>query len=145
MSFSISQLVNKFGLSNVSEKVRTKYNDRKFDEKIIVIHAVEPGEKLLQLRVSDGKGAAETRSFSISVSEVPGPTGTPDTLPTVSPVPTSVPTLGPFSVTITTETIGATIKYTTNDSAPSETSGQVYTGPISINTTSNSAGISRNR
>ncbi len=42
MSFSISQLVNKFGINNVSEKVKKKYEDRKFDEKISVIHAVEP-------------------------------------------------------------------------------------------------------
>jgi len=41
----------------------------------------------------------------------------------------------PFSVTIATETEGATIKYTTNDTAPSETVGQEYTGPILINTT----------
>lgn len=42
MNFSVSQLVNKFGISNVSEKIAKKYNDRKFDEKINVIHAVEP-------------------------------------------------------------------------------------------------------
>jgi len=41
----------------------------------------------------------------------------------------------PFSVTITTETEGATIKYTTNRSAPSETVGQEYTGPVPIDTT----------
>ncbi|MCK4294627.1 MAG: lamin tail domain-containing protein, partial [Planctomycetes bacterium] len=42
-----------------------------------------------------------------------------------------------FSVTIATETKGATIKYTTNDSAPSEseTVGQEYTGPVPVNTT----------
>jgi len=41
----------------------------------------------------------------------------------------------PFSVTIATETKGATIKYTTDDTVPSETTGQEYTGPIPINTT----------
>jgi len=41
----------------------------------------------------------------------------------------------PFSVTIATETEGATIKYTTNGSKPSETVGQKYTGPVPINTT----------
>ncbi|MBN2137981.1 MAG: lamin tail domain-containing protein, partial [Sedimentisphaerales bacterium] len=41
----------------------------------------------------------------------------------------------PFSVTITTETDGATIRYTTDGSIPSETNGNNYAGPISINTT----------
>ena len=40
-----------------------------------------------------------------------------------------------FSVTIATETKDATIKYTTDGSAPSETVGQEYTGPVPINTT----------
>jgi len=41
----------------------------------------------------------------------------------------------PFSVTITTETQGATIHYTTEGNAPSEVEGYEYTGPIPINTT----------
>ncbi len=41
----------------------------------------------------------------------------------------------PFSVTITTKTAGATIRYTTDGSTPDETTGQVYTGPIQISTT----------
>ena len=42
MEFSVAQLVDKFGIDNVSKKVREKYNSEKFDEKINVIHAVEP-------------------------------------------------------------------------------------------------------
>ena len=42
MNFSIAQLVAKFGIDNVSEKVRKKYEDKKYDEKVYVIHAVEP-------------------------------------------------------------------------------------------------------
>jgi len=38
----------------------------------------------------------------------------------------------PFAVTITCGTSGATIRYTTDGTAPSETSGTVYTGPIPI-------------
>jgi len=38
-------------------------------------------------------------------------------------------------VIITTETAGATIRYTTDGSTPDETHGQVYTGPIHISTT----------
>ena len=41
----------------------------------------------------------------------------------------------PFAVTITTETEGAAIYYTTDGSTPTETHGQLYTGPISISTT----------
>jgi hypothetical protein len=41
----------------------------------------------------------------------------------------------PFSVTITTETQGAIIHYTTDGNAPSEVEGYEYTGPIPINTT----------
>jgi hypothetical protein len=42
----------------------------------------------------------------------------------------------PFSLTISTETVGATIRYTTDGSAPSATTGTVYSGPITIDKTS---------
>ena len=38
----------------------------------------------------------------------------------------------PFDVAITTETEGATIRYTTDGSAPTEENGMTYTGPIDI-------------
>ena len=38
----------------------------------------------------------------------------------------------PFDVAITTETEGAEIRYTTDGTAPSPTSGQIYTAPINI-------------
>ncbi len=41
----------------------------------------------------------------------------------------------PISVSITTATPGATIRYTTDGSAPTETSGTIYSGPISISQT----------
>ncbi len=41
----------------------------------------------------------------------------------------------PFTVAITTATDGAEIRYTTNGSAPSATSGILYTGPIQISRT----------
>jgi len=40
-----------------------------------------------------------------------------------------------FDVAITTETAGATVRYTTDGSTPTETYGQIYTGPIQISTT----------
>jgi len=41
----------------------------------------------------------------------------------------------PFQVEITTETVGATIRYALNGTEPTETTGTVYTGPIAINST----------
>ena len=41
----------------------------------------------------------------------------------------------PFPVTITTETADAVIRYTTDGSTPTATHGTVYTGPITISTT----------
>ncbi|MEP0843378.1 MAG: lamin tail domain-containing protein [Phycisphaerae bacterium] len=41
----------------------------------------------------------------------------------------------PFQVTITTQTPGATIRYTTDGSAVTETNGAVYTDPITVGTT----------
>lgn len=40
-----------------------------------------------------------------------------------------------FNLTITCDTSGATIRYTTNGIAPTETTGMVYTGPIPISRT----------
>lgn len=39
----------------------------------------------------------------------------------------------PFEVALATDTPGATIRYTTDSSAPSEANGTVYSGPIAIN------------
>ena len=41
----------------------------------------------------------------------------------------------PFAVAITSDTEGATIRYTTDGSAPTETTGTVYTGPLWITET----------
>ena len=42
---------------------------------------------------------------------------------------------GPFALTLTCETSGVTIRYTTDGTAPTATSGRVYAGPISVFTT----------
>ena len=41
----------------------------------------------------------------------------------------------PFDVAITTDTIGASIRYTTDDSVPTATVGTLYAGPVHISTT----------
>ena len=43
----------------------------------------------------------------------------------------------PFNVAITSNTAGASFRYTTDGSPPSEIAGTFYTGPISISTTTN--------
>jgi len=60
-------------------------------------------------------------------------------LPVEVAAPTFSPAPGTYaaaqSVTISTTTSGATIRYTTDGSAPSGTVGTVYSGPISVNAT----------
>ena len=41
----------------------------------------------------------------------------------------------PFQLTITTDTPGATVRYTTDGTAPTATSGNLYTGPITVGST----------
>ena len=43
----------------------------------------------------------------------------------------------PFSLTLRTDTAGASIRYTTDGAAPTATSGTLYTGPINVSTTRN--------
>jgi hypothetical protein len=78
-------------------------------------------------------------SFYFFNTPTPGAAnGTPSSLGRVEDTVFSV-TRGffevPFSVTITTATAGATIRYTRDGSLPTATTGLVYAGPIAINTT----------
>lgn len=47
---------------------------------------------------------------------------------------------GPIEVKLESKTPGATIRYTKNGSDPSETNGEVYTGPIAVNVINNKTG-----
>ena len=51
-------------------------------------------------------------------------------MPTFSPAPGAY--ISSQTVSISTTTSGATIRYTTNGTTPSETAGAVYTGPITL-------------
>jgi hypothetical protein len=52
--------------------------------------------------------------------------------PTFSPAPGYYATV-PSAITISTATSGATIRYTTDGSTPTSTTGTVYSGPVAIN------------
>jgi uncharacterized repeat protein (TIGR03803 family) len=60
-------------------------------------------------------------------------------IPSVAAAPTFSPAAGTYattqSVTITSATSGATINYTTDGSAPTESNGTVYSGPVSVSAT----------
>lgn len=71
---------------------------------------------------------AQTATVNLTVSAA-----TPAATPTFSPAGGTYTTAQ--SVTISTTTSGATIRYTTNGSTPSETNGTVYSGPVSISST----------
>ena len=40
--YSVSQCVAEYGLENVSQKVRDAYHAKKFDDKVKIVHAIEP-------------------------------------------------------------------------------------------------------
>ncbi len=92
------------------------------------------GSHALRLTVT-GKNAAST-NFSLSADRIAlitqsgGGSAAP---PSFSPGGGSFTV--PQSVTISTSTSGASIRYTTNGSTPTSTSGTVYTGPITVSST----------
>ncbi|HTQ29789.1 MAG TPA: chitobiase/beta-hexosaminidase C-terminal domain-containing protein, partial [Opitutaceae bacterium] len=78
-------------------------------------------------RIADTEAEAEPASWN----ETSGPTPVAD--------PTFSPAAGTYAsaqtVTISTATAGASIRYTTDGSTPSETVGTLYSGPVSIGST----------
>ncbi|GGA61489.1 hypothetical protein GCM10011507_11240 [Edaphobacter acidisoli] len=71
---------------------------------------------------------SQTATVNLTVSAEPAAAA-----PTFSPSGGTYTTAQ--SVTISTTTSGATIRYTTNGTAPSETNGTIYTGPVAISST----------
>jgi unsaturated rhamnogalacturonyl hydrolase len=67
------------------------------------------------------------------VAKLASASGTPVATPTFNPSGGSFSS--PQNVTISTTTGGASIRYTTDGSTPSETAGTIYSGPVSISST----------
>jgi hypothetical protein len=80
---------------------------------------------------SGGAGSVTVCNFSTGGSQVAAPV--------FSPAPGTYP--GTQNVSITSATNGASIRYTTDTSAPSETAGTLYSGPVNISTTTTLKGI----
>jgi hypothetical protein len=79
-----------------------------------------------------GKDAAATKFYITADKFIFTPVAENPTAPTFSP-PGGLYT-SPQSVSISSSS-GANIRYTTDGSTPSETNGPIYSGPVSINTT----------
>ena len=92
----------------------------------VALQGVNPGA-VLTATATDSLG--NTSEFATNVL-------VPDTTPPDPPVPSPAggTYTGSQSVTLTAEA-GATIRYTTDGSTPSVTSGTIYSGPISISST----------
>ncbi|HEV8072911.1 MAG TPA: chitobiase/beta-hexosaminidase C-terminal domain-containing protein, partial [Opitutaceae bacterium] len=67
------------------------------------------------------------------VAKLASASGTPVAAPTFNPSGGNFSS--PQTVTISTTTSGASIRYTTDGSTPSETAGTIYSGPVSIGST----------
>jgi PKD repeat protein len=84
--------------------------------------------------------AAGNYSVTLTVTDDSALTGTARHSVTVLPPPAATPTFSPApgtyssiqAVTIGSTSSGATIRYTTDGSTPSETAGTVYSGPVQI-------------
>ncbi len=92
------------------------------------------------LTIWDREDGIELDKIVVSNSSTP-PTGTgpAESAQSQAAAPVFSPDGGSYAgtqtVTITTATAGATIRYTTDGSAPSETSGTIYTTPLTIDAT----------
>jgi RHS repeat-associated protein len=84
-----------------------------------------------------GKTKTFTRDAFGNLTQVQEPN--PGSGPQATGTPVFSPAPGTYSasqtITITTTTTGASIRYTTNGSTPSETAGTLYSGPVSIPST----------
>jgi hypothetical protein len=89
-------------------------------------------------------GVTSLDTWNVDVAATPGGSVTVDHLSVVNTSQVATPTFSPGSgtyssaqsVTISTSTSGATIRYTTDGSTPTSTTGTVYSGPVTISSSS---------
>lgn len=85
-------------------------------------------------------GVETTDDVRFFLDPTPTAANTSGIIDFVSPLEFSVPRGfkdAPFQLSLTTQTPGATIRYTLDGTPPSTTHGTVYTGPLTIDSTSN--------
>ena len=92
---------------------------------IYTVTAAASGYATASGSVSVSADATSTLNLSLAVLQIPAPTFTPLEGVYASPV----------TVTIGSTTPGASIRYTTDGSAPTASTGTLYSGPIAVNVT----------
>jgi parallel beta-helix repeat protein len=84
-------------------------------------------------------GVTQLDTWNGDVNVTPGGTMTVSNVLTTTATPTFSPGGGSYtaaqSVTITSKTVGASIRYTTDGSTPTSTTGTLYSGPVTISAT----------
>lgn len=63
--YTVRQVVEKYGYKNVSKKVRDAYDKKQYDDKIIILHVIEP--RLEKDRVKGSKGAKDMPIASVHI------------------------------------------------------------------------------
>ncbi|HEU5078828.1 MAG TPA: chitobiase/beta-hexosaminidase C-terminal domain-containing protein [Opitutaceae bacterium] len=85
------------------------------------------GTSNFTVQVADANGDVFTRVLSLTITEPPA------AAPEFNPAGGTYTTVQ--TVSITSATSGATIRYTTDGSAPSATNGAIYSGPVTLSAT----------
>jgi hypothetical protein len=83
------------------------------------------GTHTVRLEVRDAAGATAVQEFAVVVVQPPV------AAPTISPAAGS-DLVAPLSVTLSTATPGATIRYTTDGTVPTADTGMLYAGPLRV-------------
>ncbi len=97
------------------------------------------GDHDIRLTVTGKNSKSSGEALSADKFTLVGQTISPTAAPTFSPPPGTYSSIQ--SVTITSATSGASIRYTTDGSTPSETAGTLYSGPVSISDTTTLSAI----
>lgn len=63
--YTVQQMVEKYGYDNVSKKVRDCYDKKRYDEKVVVLHVIEP--RLAKYRKAGSKAAKDMPIASVHI------------------------------------------------------------------------------